>query len=202
MMHGTINIKYCGCISALTPASSSVSSTTTTVLCVLWKCNSCRIRVTHNCFKMLSVFVNTRWFKYDRYCLHLFTSVNSPGHIWTTLYIFNNLDHLVCGRWNFTTTKQSKAQFKNIVYLNCAPVHVIGPSEFITGILHIGLCIIVNDDQQDATILAYLSIPNQLYMFRAITSPIIRSTWLYLHHLILSTVLLLPDVFDDTRQQQ
>jgi len=25
-------------------------------------------------------------------------------------------------------------------------------------------CIIVNDDQQDATILAYLFIPNQLYM--------------------------------------
>jgi len=27
--------------------------------------------------------------------------------------------------------------------------------------------IIVNDDKQDATILAYLFIPNQLYMFRA-----------------------------------
>jgi len=26
----------------------------------------------------------------------------------------------------------------------------------------------VNDDQQDATILAYLFIPNQLYMFRAV----------------------------------
>ena len=34
----------------------------------------------------------------------------------------------------------------------------------------------VNDDQQDATILAYLFIPNQLYMFRAMSSPIIRST--------------------------
>jgi len=34
----------------------------------------------------------------------------------------------------------------------------------------------VNDDQQDATILAHLLIPNQLYMFRAISSPIIRST--------------------------
>ena len=47
--------------------------------------------------------------------------------------------------------------------------------------------IIVNDDQQDATILAYLFIPNQLYMFRAMSSPIIRSTWLYLQDLILST---------------
>ena len=46
--------------------------------------------------------------------------------------------------------------------------------------------IIVNDDQQDANILAYLFIPNQLYMSRAIFSPIIRSTWLYLQLLILS----------------
>ena len=36
--------------------------------------------------------------------------------------------------------------------------------------------VIANDDQQDATILAYLFIPNQLYMFRAMPSPIIRST--------------------------
>jgi len=47
--------------------------------------------------------------------------------------------------------------------------------------------IIVNDDQQDATILAYLFIPNQLHVFRAMSSPIIRSTWLYLQILILST---------------
>ena len=36
--------------------------------------------------------------------------------------------------------------------------------------------IIVNDDQQAATILAYLFIPNQLYMFSARSLPIIRST--------------------------
>ena len=36
--------------------------------------------------------------------------------------------------------------------------------------------IIVIDDQQDATILAYLFIPNQLCMFRAMFSPIIGST--------------------------
>ena len=46
---------------------------------------------------------------------------------------------------------------------------------------------IVNDDQKDANILAYLFIPNQLYIFRAMSSPVIRSTWLYLQHLILST---------------
>ena len=46
--------------------------------------------------------------------------------------------------------------------------------------------IIVNDEQQDATILAYLFVPNQLYMFRAMSSPIIRST-LYLQLLIVST---------------
>ena len=45
----------------------------------------------------------------------------------------------------------------------------------------------VNSDQQDATILAYLFIPNQLYMFRAMSSHIIRSTWLYLQHLVVST---------------
>ena len=44
---------------------------------------------------------------------------------------------------------------------------------------------IVNYEQQDATILAYLFIPNQLYMFRVKSSPIIRSTWLYLQLLIL-----------------
>ena len=47
--------------------------------------------------------------------------------------------------------------------------------------------LIVNDDQQDTTILVYLFIPNQLYTFRAISSPIIRSILLYLQHLILST---------------
>ena len=47
--------------------------------------------------------------------------------------------------------------------------------------------IIVNYDQQDATILANLFIPNRLYMFWATSSPVIRSAWLYLQHLILST---------------
>ena len=36
--------------------------------------------------------------------------------------------------------------------------------------------IIINDDQQYVTILAYLFIHNQLYMFRAMFSPIIRIT--------------------------
>ena len=38
---------------------------------------------------------------------------------------------------------------------------------------------IVIDDQQDTTILFCLFIPNQLYMFRTMFSPIFRSTWLY-----------------------
>ena len=37
-------------------------------------------------------------------------------------------------------------------------------------------CIIAINDQQDATILDYLFISNQLCMFRAMYSPIIRST--------------------------
>ena len=36
--------------------------------------------------------------------------------------------------------------------------------------------VIVNDDQQDATIQVYLIIPGQLYMFRALSLLIIRST--------------------------
>ena len=51
--------------------------------------------------------------------------------------------------------------------------------------------ITVNYDQQDATILTYLFIQNQLYMFRAMSSPIIRSTWLYLQYLVLSSQVLL-----------
>ena len=46
---------------------------------------------------------------------------------------------------------------------------------------------IVNDDRQDATIYVYLFIPNQLYMFRAMFSPNIRITWMYLQLLIVST---------------
>jgi len=33
----------------------------------------------------------------------------------------------------------------------------------------------------------YFIIPSQLYMFRAIFSPIIRSIWLYLQHLVVFT---------------
>ena len=47
--------------------------------------------------------------------------------------------------------------------------------------------ITANDEQQDATILVCLFISNQLYMFRAMPSLIIRNTWLYLQLLILST---------------
>jgi len=46
---------------------------------------------------------------------------------------------------------------------------------------------IVNDDQQDAIILVYLFIPNQLYMFRAMSSPIVTSTWLYLQLVSMTT---------------
>ena len=35
--------------------------------------------------------------------------------------------------------------------------------------------------------LVYFVVPNQLYIFRGMFSPIIRSTWLYLQHLIQST---------------
>jgi len=53
--------------------------------------------------------------------------------------------------------------------------------EIRLGLTFVCPCIVsitVNDDQQDATILAYLFISNQVYMIRAMSSPIIRSTWM------------------------
>jgi hypothetical protein len=47
--------------------------------------------------------------------------------------------------------------------------------EYLTFVYPCIASIIVNDDQQDATILAYIFIPNQLYMFRAMSSAIIRT---------------------------
>jgi hypothetical protein len=48
------------------------------------------------------------------------------------------------------------------------------------------LRLILKDDQQDANILAYFFIPNQLYIFRVMSSITISSTCLHLNHLILS----------------
>ena len=45
-------------------------------------------------------------------------------------------------------------------------------------------------------LLLYLFVLNQLYMFRVMFLPIIRSTWLYLQLLIQSTMLLLAGVMD------
>jgi hypothetical protein len=57
--------------------------------------------------------------------------------------------------------------------------------------------------------LAYLFIPNQLYVFQAMSSPIIRSTWLYLQLVIFSTDIGVMDemelqfnlIHDTSRQQ-
>ena len=61
--------------------------------------------------------------------------------------------------------------------------HMLGLDRLITAssndpfkVIPSRLLLGVNDDQQDATILAYLFIPNQLYMLRAMFSPIIRNT--------------------------
>ena len=61
---------------------------------------------------------------------------------------------------------------------------------------------VVNGDQQDATILAYLFIPNQLYTFRAMSSPIIRSTWQYLYSFWYFPPILLLDVVMDEMEHQ
>jgi hypothetical protein len=62
---------------------------------------------------------------------------------------------------------------------------------FIFGSILVFVCpcidsIIRNYDQQ-MQYFVYLFVPNHLYMFRAMFSPIIRSTWLYLQNLLLST---------------
>ena len=49
--------------------------------------------------------------------------------------------------------------------------------------------IIVNGHHKDSTVWAYLFIHNQLDMFRGMFSPVIRSNWLYLQLLMLSTVM-------------
>ena len=59
--------------------------------------------------------------------------------------------------------------------------------KYLTLVFPCIVSITVNDDQQDATILAYLFIPNPLYMFRAMSAPIVKSTWLFLQLLISST---------------
>ena len=37
----------------------------------------------------------TRWFNYDRDCLHSCLHTNHPGHILTTLYININIDTII-----------------------------------------------------------------------------------------------------------
>ena len=62
----------------------------------------------------------------------------------------------------------------------CSQEHIMSYGQrLIVNLTFVYPCIvsiIVNDDQQDATTLAYLFVPNHLYMFRAMSSPIIRST--------------------------
>ena len=50
------------------------------------------------------------------------------------------------------------------------------PLQTVTYVCPCIVSLILNGDQQDATILAYLFIPNQRYTFRMMSSPIIRST--------------------------
>ena len=49
---------------------------------------------------------------------------------------------------------------------------------FVINLIFACPCIVstIVNDQKDAAILAYLFIPDQLYMFRSMSSPIIRST--------------------------
>jgi hypothetical protein len=51
---------------------------------------------------------------------------------------------------------------------NACPWNYANANQHLTFVYPCIVSIIVNDDQQDATILAYLFIPNQLYMFWAV----------------------------------
>jgi len=63
---------------------------------------------------------------------------------------------------------------RNIIILHTASYYTL----HLTFVCPCNISIIVNDDQQDSTILAHLFIPNQLYMFRTMSLPIIRNIWL------------------------
>ena len=101
----------------------------------------------------------------------------AEGHIMKHYTFLLTLTYIL----GFTIEKNSKyLQFELIlckVFLN------------LTFVYPCIVSIIVNDDQQDATILGYLFI-YQLYMFRGMFSQIIGRTWLYLQLLILSTVMI------------
>ena len=56
-------------------------------------------------------------------------------------------------------------------------------------IVHRYCCWLVSWMRWNCIWFIYLFIPHQLYVFRTMSSSIIRSTWLYLQHLILSTVI-------------
>ena len=118
----------------------------------------------------------------------------------TFLYYLYILVDISCNEYSPNqkkTIKKGKTSFKSLSTLwlsrrrrsrnpkiqrNCAKIFCIEahPDRSINEEWTGRKLIILNDDQQDATILVYLFIPNQSYMFRAMSSPIIRSTWLYL----------------------
>jgi len=70
----------------------------------------------------------------------------------------------------------NEQNIKKLKYLYTKVLHLINNDINLMFVCPYTVRIIVNDDQQDATILAYLFIPNQLYMFRVMSWPIIRST--------------------------
>jgi hypothetical protein len=75
---------------------------------------------------------------------------------------------------------KSYKKYKNTPYKQNADIYFTD----LTFVCPCIFSIIVIGDQQDATILVYLFIPTQLYMFRTKFSPIIRSSWLYLQLLM------------------
>ena len=100
----------------------------------------------------------------------LFSRDNIPQHemFQSSVYLIirQKIEKFYVTFKEFTLYSNSPVQYPMFLQLSALFLTFVCPCIF---------CIIVNDDQQDATILAYLFIRNQQYMFRVKASPIIRS---------------------------
>ena len=90
----------------------------------------------------------------------------------TASFNIQNLSIFPQCTFRFCVILTTKISYSNIYFTH----HHSATKSGLTFLYPCFTSINVNDDQQDATILAYLFIPSQLYMFRAMSSPVIRTT--------------------------
>ena len=95
------------------PSAGNCLSFLFVVVCVnddwksLMKPDNCVIKTDAHATEVES----TRWFKYDRDCLHSCLHTNHPGHIWTTLYK-QEREFCMCHNPSNTSTLASKYHFQ------------------------------------------------------------------------------------------